>query len=682
MGGLGNCKSGKAVVNKKPRGLLARTTNTNESFLFLKCIHLWVHKSAVQRIISWTPAKATQALCDCTAAEKENGQAESPCCALPLVRLSLRHVLVHGNGPWTVVTRLIGQPCMDKADWADLGSSCCARNTETSVWLQRPQTCNQSAKGRDELKLLEMSEASGLYTVLCRDQDPISAKCFDECKSSLFLRPGSSEAQVEVYLSSKPSANDFPSEDEVTFYFAKEGLTAGTLQPTRDEKPLHQKSLGDQQTRLVAIKEIESLKRHVCRKQALQVFFIRQRNSYSSLKITLSLFETLLSLKHVSPKFKDHITYMGERKREVEIAPPKLRWRRSLACCSSSISDTIECMYNLRYVELNGRGELDRPTSRWSLRQSAVHYSQPRLGSPGSWIFITLSHIAESRLSDCLPRYRTESVCGAFGVHLLIHDTAIANWRPYLIDLATEVDQHASRLLGASPDNQGPIGMHDCGERQALLVLDQALLTASLVVKSSIDNVQTLGEFYNSVHEMEGGNYEGEIYSFTIKEQLRELHQISGRIDALRMELQSITNLVASFLDLSSGFALQDLAKESGKENEQMRLLTQKSSQDAAAVKVLTILTLIYLPATVVSNFFSTSFVKAASGDSGHIVISSDWWILVAASVPLTILTLYIWYVWMRIKAHGIHPFWWPRQQYAVESEHRRTRQINWEEKV
>jgi hypothetical protein len=53
--------------------------------------------------------------------------------------------------------------------------------------------------------------------------------------------------------------------------------------------------------------------------------------------------------------------------------------------------------------------------------------------------------------------------------------------------------------------------------------------------------------------------------------------------------------------------------------SESMHELTKKSMQDAAVVKVLTILTLVYLPTTVVSNFFSTSFVNSepASGVEG-----------------------------------------------------------------
>lgn len=468
-------------------------------------------------------------------------------------------------------------------------------------------------------------------------------------------------------------------------HFPKSDLPVGHLQATLDNNPPERKLSGDQINEVVSITEPEHMKHYVGVKGNLQVFFIRQRNSYTALSITPSQFETLLRLKQVSPQFKDYVTYMGERRREVEIAPPKLRWRESIPQNPGQIMNAVECMYGLRYVELNGRGSLDQPTSRWSLRQTVVHYSYCRSVIPASWIFITLSRLAESRLNEYLPCCSNGSACGHFGVHLLIHDTAIANWRPYLIELAAAVDQHATQLLGASPDGRGPIGMQECDERKALLVLDRALLNASVVVKSTADNVRTLGELHDHARKMEGqDNSTRDVCSIIMKEQLRELDQISARIDALRAELQGITNLVASFLDLSSGLALQDLTKESAKENEQMRILAQKSTQDAAAVKVLTILTLIYLPATVVSNFFSTSFVNSVptSGESAHIVISSDWWIFIAVSVPLTMLTLYIWYVWMRIQAYGTRPFWWPGSGGLADAQRARAEQTNWEEKV
>jgi hypothetical protein len=461
-----------------------------------------------------------------------------------------------------------------------------------------------------------MPASNDLYRVLCREQDPIAARYFDEEKASLFLTPGAPGARIEVYPPSEPWTSAPLSKDEQDIYRnPKIGPAAGDSPTTNNDEHPKPSCSTERTDSLVPITETEHLKSYIAVKSNPSIFFIRQRFSYSALSITFSQFEALLNLKNVSPQFKDYVTYMGERKREVEIAPPKLRWRQSLSEHPSHAVNAVECMYGLRYVELNGRGTQDRPTSRWSLRQTVVHYSQCHPESPASWIFITLSRLTESRLNEYLPRLSKESRCSHFAAHLLIHDTAIANWRPYLIALAAEVDQHATQLLGASPDDQGPIRMEDCGERQALLVLDRALLTASIVVRSTADNVRTLSEFHDHVQTFENRDASiGDMCSFTFKEQLRELDHISSRIDALRAELQGITELVASFLDLSSGLALQELAKESSRENEQMRRLTEKTTQDAATVKVLTILTLIYLPATVVSNFFSTSFVHSEIG--------------------------------------------------------------------
>lgn len=58
---------------------------------------------------------------------------------------------------------------------------------------------------------------------------------------------------------------------------------------------------------------------------------------------------------------------------------------------------------------------------------------------------------------------------------------------------------------------------------------------------------------------------------------------------------------MSNVLDLGNGNSLKVLAEEARLENSAMKDLTVKATQDAAAVKVLTIMTLVYLPATVVS---------------------------------------------------------------------------------
>lgn len=78
----------------------------------------------------------------------------------------------------------------------------------------------------------------------------------------------------------------------------------------------------------------------------------------------------------------------------------------------------------------------------------------------------------------------------------------------------------------------------------------------------------------------------------------------TGRREGYRNPV-STTNMttpqLSSLLDLENGRALKTLAQDARWESQAMRNLTEKATRDAAAVKVLTIITLVYLPATVVS---------------------------------------------------------------------------------
>lgn len=99
-----------------------------------------------------------------------------------------------------------------------------------------------------------------------------------------------------------------------------------------------------------------------------------------------------------------------------------------------------------------------------------------------------------------------------------------------------------------------------------------------------------------------------------------------------------------------------------------LTLSQERGTKDAAAVKVLTIIGLIYLPTTMVlvrlplsshlrgwitsanrylgKNFFSTQFVQ--SSDTGNMEVSGEAWLLAALAIPLTALTFGIWQAWVR----------------------------------
>jgi Mg2+ and Co2+ transporter CorA len=230
-----------------------------------------------------------------------------------------------------------------------------------------------------------------------------------------------------------------------------------------------------------------------------------------------------------------------------------------------------------------------------------------------------------------------------------------------------EVEQHEMNLLGTSPNNSGPVPLPEAEERQALLILEKQISTAKLAIQSTKADAHFLQEQLVS--------YQAEtptdtpLISQSRKRQLveivRHLDVNLLRLDGLRSRLQNLTGLVSSFLELNSGYALQGLTEESRRENQTMRklnekmaIMAEKNAEEAVTVTVLAVLTMIYLPFTVVSNFFSTSFVGLGTD---RIFITRDCWILFLISVPLTFLTVYIWRVWIQIKLRRRYPVWWPR---------------------
>ena len=58
---------------------------------------------------------------------------------------------------------------------------------------------------------------------------------------------------------------------------------------------------------------------------------------------------------------------------------------------------------------------------------------------------------------------------------------------------------------------------------------------------------------------------------------------------------------LSGILELGNGVSLKLLVEEARNENTTTRKLIEKSAQDASAVKVLTIITLIFLPSTAVA---------------------------------------------------------------------------------
>ncbi|KAH0044112.1 hypothetical protein KCU78_g484, partial [Aureobasidium melanogenum] len=122
-------------------------------------------------------------------------------------------------------------------------------------------------------------------------------------------------------------------------------------------------------------------------------------------------------------------------------------------------------------------------------------------------------------------------------------------------------------------------------------------------------------------------------------------HQLSGFTDdaaLLRAKVTSVSQLLSDTLM----FKQQNLVAA---QNQLVLKLTQSSVKDSAAVRVITILTLLYLPATTIATILDMPFFTGESSWK----VSPKIWIFFAISVPLTLFTLLLAALWIWKTSNG-----------------------------
>lgn len=71
--------------------------------------------------------------------------------------------------------------------------------------------------------------------------------------------------------------------------------------------------------------------------------------------------------------------------------------------------------------------------------------------------------------------------------------------------------------------------------------------------------------------------------------------------------------------------------------------IAQATKNDSAAMKTIAALTMIFLPATAVSSFFGMAFFN---GQGGGFTVTSDWWLFLVSTIPITVALFLVWLNW------------------------------------
>ncbi|KAL3421149.1 hypothetical protein PVAG01_07594 [Phlyctema vagabunda] len=277
-----------------------------------------------------------------------------------------------------------------------------------------------------------------------------------------------------------------------------------------------------------------------------------------------------------------------------------------------------------------------------------------------TWIFISPSSKMERKVNKFIEHISASEIDGQINpleLHLVLIQAVLANWRWYIKSLVDRATEQSSRIIAATAGrgNSGSIDIEiNFADRQVLKVVEDRVLDLITIFESTADTISTILERYGLIYNTSNNQPWHDQVTINLKDNLREVELYRKKADTLHKMVQGTASLLSDLLDYENAKtaeenskALAVLAQESREENITMRKLTEEGTKDAAAVKVITLITILFLPTTVVSGFFSTQFVKQ-SDDGRLLELTDNWWLIVAVALPLTGFTILVWYCWMK----------------------------------
>ena len=332
----------------------------------------------------------------------------------------------------------------------------------------------------------------------------------------------------------------------------------------------------------------------------------------------------------------------------------------------------FQLCYNLISVALKSENRTNFALSEWTMRQAAIHHQFDVEEGTTLWI-ITKGH------KDLLERFKeltgkggrpedksfaTVEECfrSSLGAHLMYCHWATENWRWYIQWLETVIESHTNMAVYGP---RGPGYGHQEYRPHHVQELQRWTDDANqvvMVLESNCDVMTSLRSYYEGLKD----NADFPLKS-TCKNDVRHFAaQVDDMIYNFRMQISRAKLLVkivsdrkelvrvlilVKFKSLTWTQILQHLQSQA---SERMETVSYHMAREAIVMRIITIVTLIYLPATFVSTFFSTDIVKYQNqggppGEGTFSSVAMMRWLQV--TLPLTALTLTV--AWAALRFAG-----------------------------
>ncbi|KAI9744664.1 MAG: hypothetical protein M1818_002193 [Claussenomyces sp. TS43310] len=377
--------------------------------------------------------------------------------------------------------------------------------------------------------------------------------------------------------------------------------------------------------------------------------FITADSSRKPLKITRAMLVRILSYHQVMTGYLDFLFVFGSQSEARDLRfsgfreqvllgkPSRAPQIRSLGRSGRQ----FQLSYNLKAVARKSSPEVGLSEQQWSIRQAAFHHQFDVEEGTALWI-VTQGHLTiKDRVQEMTavhgrPEDRdfgSPDKCfrTSLTTHLLYSHWSTEEWRWYIQWLEEVIDKEVSdsstrqfdfMILSANRIPQTELAIigtrgvmveyaYTPNDIQIVQHREDKVNEAIMVLEANTDVLTSLRNFYQRLME----NKDFELKANCQEDVIVFAAQLDDMIYDSRMQIARAKVLVKITADRKS------LSQATGK----MEELTQytikigtMSQREAIAMRIITVVTLVYLPATFVSTFFSTDIIKYQNQNGGN----------------------------------------------------------------
>ncbi|KAH7128546.1 hypothetical protein B0J11DRAFT_578738 [Dendryphion nanum] len=387
--------------------------------------------------------------------------------------------------------------------------------------------------------------------------------------------------------------------------------------------------------------------------------YIYAENSRDQLKITRDTLVQILAYHQVMPVYLDFMLVFGAQSEPRDLRFSGFREQNFMRASARGPAlpelgrsgQHFQICYNLKGVSFKKRDDGNIKLNEWSIRQAAFYHQFDVKFGTSLWIVTKGRQDIQQRYKELTgPDGRAEDKSfgsveecfrSSLAVHLMYCHWSTEDWRWYIrwlenvIDMESSMAVYGPRGPGYAHRQYKPFHIQDMQYWQ------DKTNEAVMVLESNIEVIGALQRFYANLRESDGfpdalkSGCKDDIATFTA-----HLNEITNDFAMQASRAKLLANIINDRKEL----VLQHLQGQAADRTER---LNRNLEREAIVMRIITIVTLLYLPATFVSTFFSTDVIKyqnqgesdsrSRSGTFSSIALTR--WLQV--TLPLTALTLF-----------------------------------------